>query len=58
MFKWKSHFEKGYTSKWTPEIFIVCKVNSNVPVTHEVEAEDGEEIIENFYENELQHTDL
>jgi len=58
MFKWKSHFEKRYTSQWTPEIFIVYKVNSTVPVTYEVEAEDGEEIIGKFYENELQHTDF
>jgi transposase InsO family protein len=58
MFKWKSHFEKGYTAKWTREIFIVKKVNSTVPVTYELEDEEGEEIIGRFYEHELQHTDF
>ena len=58
MFKWKSHFEKGYTAKWTSEIFRVKKVNNTAPVTYEVEAEDGEEIFGRFYENELQQTDF
>jgi len=58
MFKWKSLFEKGYTAKWTHEIFIVSKINNTTPVTYEVEAQDGEEIIGKFYENELQHTEF
>ena len=58
MFKWKSHFEKGYTAKWTREIFVVSKVNSTVPVTYEVEDLHGEEITGRFYEHELQHTEF
>lgn len=58
IFKWKSHFEKGYTAKWTREIFIVKKLNSTAPVTYELEDEEGEDIVGRFYENELQHTDF
>jgi len=58
MFKWKSHFEKGYTAKWTREVFLVRKVNSTSPVTYELEDLEGEEIIGRFYEHELQHTDF
>ena len=57
IFQWKSYFEKGHTAKWTQEIFIVRKVNNTVPVTYELEDEEGEEIVGRFYENELQHTD-
>ena len=48
--RWKSHFEKGHTAKWTQEIFIVRKVNNTVPVTYELEDEEGEEIVGRFYE--------
>ena len=54
---WKSHFEKGFTAKWTQEVFIIRKVNNTVPVTYELEDEESEEIVGRFYENELQHTD-
>ena len=57
IFRWKSHFEKGHTAKWTQEIFIVRKVNNTVPVTYELEDNEGEEIVGRCYENELQHTD-
>ena len=57
IFRWKSHFEKGHTAKWTQEIFIVRKVNNTVPATYELEYNEGEEIVGHFYENELQHTD-
>ena len=57
IFWWKSHFEKGHTAKWTQEIFIIRKVNVTVPVTYELEDNEGEEIVGRFYENELQHTD-
>ena len=58
IFRWKSHFEKGHTAKWTQEIFIVRKVNNTVPVTYELEDEEGEEIVGRFYKKtELQQTD-
>ena len=58
MFKWKSHFEKGYTAKWTSEIFVVKKLNYSAPHTYELQDLEGEDIIGRFYENELQHTDF
>ena len=57
IFKWKSKFEKGYTAKWTREIFIVKKINSTVPITYELEDDEGEDVVGRFYENELQATD-
>ena len=45
IFRWKSHFEKGFTAKWTQEIFIVRKVNNTVPVTYELEDGGGDEIV-------------
>ena len=48
IFKWKSKFEKGCTAKWTREIFIVRKVNNTVPVTYELEDNEGEEIVGRF----------
>ena len=58
MFKWKSRFEKGFTAKWTKEIFVVKKVNCNVPHTYELQDLEGEDILGRFYENELQYTDF
>ena len=42
MFKWKSKFEKGFTAKWTREVFKVKKVNATAPVTYELEDLEGE----------------
>ena len=57
IFRWKSHFEKGTPQSGPQEIFIVRKVNSTVPVTYELEDNEGEEIVGRFYKNELHHTD-
>ena len=57
IFKWKSKFEKGYTAKWTQEIFIVKKINNTAPITYELEDQEGEDIVGRFYEKELQATD-
>ena len=57
IFKWKSKFEKGFTAKWTREVFIIKKINSTVPVTYELQDEEDEDIVGRFYENELQATD-
>ena len=34
IFKFKNIFAKGYTSKWSREIFIVNKINDTVPYTY------------------------
>ena len=56
IFKYKNKFEKGYTAKWTSEIFIVSKVLNTSPVTYQIEDEEGEPILGKFYAEELQLT--
>ena len=41
----------------TQDIFIIKKVSYAVPVTYELVDEEGEDIVERSYENELEHTD-
>ena len=54
--RYKGHFEKGYTTKWTSEIFIIDKVLMTNPITYKLRDKKQEEIIGSFYENELQLT--
>ena len=56
IFKWKNKFEKGFTTKWTDEIFIITRVNHTNPTTYEIIDLDNEKILGRFYENELQKT--
>ena len=56
--KFKYIFAKGYTPNWSKEIFIVDKINDTVPYTHNLKDLNGEEIIGNFYDRELQKTKL
>ena len=56
--KKKKFFEKGYTPKWTTEIFIIDKVIYTDPVTYKIRDLEGEEIIGSFYEKELQKSKL
>ena len=41
---------------WSEEMFIVNKIKNTVPQTYVVNDLNGEEIIDTFYENELQGT--
>ena len=50
----KSIFEKGYTPRWTEEIFTVSKVQLTDPLTYKITDLNGEEIRGTFYSNELQ----
>ena len=54
--KKKTTFEKGYTSRWTEEIFTVTGVQYTEPVTYKISDMNGEEIHGTFYEKELQKT--
>ena len=54
--KKKSTFEKGYTPRWTEEIFIISKVQYTDPITYKITDTNGEEIQGTFYEKELQKT--
>ena len=54
--KKKKTFEKGYTTRWTEEIFTITKLLHTLPVTYKIADLNGEEIDGTFYEPELQKT--
>ena len=54
--KKKKTFEKGYTTRWTEEIFMIAEVKLTSPVTYRIADLNGEEITGTFYEPELQKT--
>ena len=54
--KKKKTVEKGYTTRWTEEIFTITKINHTSPVTYKIADLNGEEIDGTFYEPELQKT--
>ena len=56
--KKKGKFEKGYTTRWTREIFVIEKVLNTNPVTYKINDLKGEEIKGSFYEQELPITDF
>ena len=54
--KYKNIFAKGYTPNWSEEVFVISKIKNTVPWTYVINDLNGEEIIETFYEKELQKT--
>ena len=52
--KKKRHFEKGYTPRWTEEIFTISKIQYTDPITYKIIDYNNEEIEGTFYEQELQ----
>ena len=54
--KYKNIFAKGYAPNWSEEIFFISKIKNTVPWTFVINDLNGEEIIETFYEKELQKT--
>ena len=54
--KYKNIFAKGYTPKWTKEIFVVEKVNKTAPLTFKIKDLNEEPILGSFYTEELQKT--
>ena len=54
--KKKKTFEKGYTTRWTEEVFTIVEVKHTSPVTYKIADLNGEEIQGSFYEPELQKT--
>ena len=54
--KKKKTFEKGYTTRWTEEIFTIVEVKRTLPTTYKIADLNGEEIKGTFYESELQKT--
>ena len=55
--KKKKVFEKGYTTRWTEEIFTIREIRETNPITYKLEDLNGEEIKGTFYEPELQKTE-
>ena len=55
--KKKKTFEKGYTTRWTEEIFTITKIQNTDPITYKIADLNGEEIKGSFYEPELQKTE-
>ena len=56
--RFKNIFAEGYTPNWNKETFIVNKVNDRVPYTYNLKDLNDEEIIDCFYDKELQKTEL
>ena len=54
--KKKNTFHKGYTQRWTEEVFTISKIQLTIPVTYKITDYNGEEIQGSFYEQELQKT--
>ena len=55
--KKKKVFEKGYTTRWTEEIFTIKEIQNTNPITYKLKDLEGEEIKGTFYEPELQKTE-
>jgi len=54
--KKKKFFEKGYTPRWTEEIFTIVQVLYTNPTTYKIADLNDEGIDGSFYEGELQKT--
>ena len=52
--KYKNIFGKGYTQKWSEEVFTTKKAKNIVPWTYLIRDLNSEEIVERFYEKDLQ----
>ena len=52
--KQKSIVAKFYTPSWSEEVFVIKKVKNTVLWTYVINDLNGEEIVETFYEKELQ----
>ena len=49
-------FDKGYTQRWTEEVFKISKIQLTIPVTYKITDYNGEEFQGSFYEQELEKT--
>ena len=52
--RYKNIFAKGYTPNWSEEIFVIKEIKNTVLWTYVINDHNGREIIETFYEKELQ----
>lgn len=58
LYKYKTHFEKGFKANFTNEIFRIQKILPTFPFTYIIEDSKGESIIGGVYEQELAKTDF
>ena len=49
-------FDKGYTKRWTEEVFKISKIQWTIPVTYKITDYNVEVIQCSFYEQELEKT--
>ena len=49
--KKKKTFDKGYSQRWTEEVFKISKIQLIIPVTYKITGYNREEIQGSFYEN-------
>lgn len=56
--KHRTIFEKGYTAKWSAEIFTVKYILNTNPPTYRIEDAYGKEILGSFYREELQKVNV
>ena len=54
--KKKNLFDKGYTRRWTEEVFKISKIQLTISVKYKITDYNQEEIKGSFYEQELQKT--
>ena len=54
--KKKKTFDKGYTQRWTEEVFKISIIHLTISVPYKITDYNGEEIQGSFYEQELQKT--
>ena len=54
--KKKKTFEKGYTPRWTEEVFIISEIKHTIPITYKITDWNHRKIEGTFYEQELQKT--
>ena len=47
-------FDKGYTQRWTEEVFKIFKIQLTIPVTYKITDDNEDEIQGSFYEQEIQ----
>ena len=55
--KYKNIFAKDYTPSWSEEVFVIKEIKNTLPWTYVINDLNGEEIIETFYEKDLQKID-
>ena len=53
IYRYKTHFEKGYMPNWTREIFTVSEINKTNPITYKIKDSNDEPILGSFYKQEL-----